>query len=259
MGMSLEGRVALVTGGSRGVGKAISLALAADGATVAVNYRRDEDSARQTVAEIEEAGGKAQAYAASIDDFDQDAEMVAQVEADYGAIGILVNNAGIASRGQSVVDTDPAEMRRVVATHAFGPHYLSAMVLPKMRTLDRGDIVMISSVATRSLGGYGGPYNMGKTAMEALAYTLSKEERPHGIRVNIVAPGLVDTEMGQRLIKATQGVEDIRTLDASMPFGRVCRPEDVANVVYYLVSDQNSYLTGERLYCDGGGPLPMRS
>ena len=100
---------------------------------------------------------------------------------------------------------------------------------------------------------------MGKTAMEALAYTLAKEERRYGIRVNIVAPGLVETDMGKRLIKATQGVQDIRTLDDSMPFGRVCQPQDVANVVDFLVSPQNSYLTGERLYCDGGGPVPTRA
>ena len=251
--MSLAGRVALVTGGGRGVGKGISMSLAAAGATVAVNYRRDEEAAAATVADIIANGGKAQAYAASVDDFEQNAEMVAAIEADHGAVGILVNNAGIASRGQSVVDTDPVEMRRVVATHAFGPHYLASLVVPKMRGLDRGDIIMISSVATRSLSGYGAPYNMGKTAMEALAYTLTKEEREHGIRVNIVAPGLVDTDMGQRLIHAVQGVDDIRTLDESMPFGRVCQPEDVANVVRFLVSNENLYLTGERLYCDGGG------
>ena len=250
---SLAGRVALVTGGGRGVGRGISMALAADGATVAVNYRRDSESAEETVAAIVAAGGKARAYSASVDDYEQNAEMVAAIEADHGAIGILVNNAGIASRGQSVEQTDPAELQRVVATHAFGPHYLSKLVIPKMRTLDRGDIIMISSVDTRSLSGFGAPYNMGKTAMEALAYTLAKEERPYGIRVNIVAPGLVDTDMGQRLMNALQGVEDIRTLDDSMPWGRVCQPEDVANVVTFLVSDANSYLTGERLYCDGGG------
>ena len=119
--MSLAGRVALVTGGGRGVGKGISMSLAAAGATVAVNYRRDEEAAAATVAEIIANGGKAQAYAAPVDDFEQNAEMVAAIEADHGAVGILVNNAGIASRGQSVVDTDPAEMRRVVATHVFGP------------------------------------------------------------------------------------------------------------------------------------------
>ena len=253
--MSIKDRVALVTGGGRGVGKGISLSLAAAGASVAVNYRRDEESAAETVREIEALGGKAIAFSASVDDYEQNAQMVADIERDLGPVSILVNNAGIASRGQSVVDTDPEEMRRVVATHAFGPHYLAALTLPKMRTLGRGDIVMISSVATRSLGPNGAPYNMGKTAMEALAYTLAKEEREHGIRVNIVAPGLVDTDMGQRLIKAVQGVDDIRSLDQSMPFGRVCQPEDVANVVRFLVSDENSYLTGERLYCDGGGQL----
>ena len=253
--MNIKDRVALVTGGGRGVGKGISLSLAAAGASVAVNYRRDEESAAETVREIEALGGKAIAFSASVDDYEQNAQMVADIERDLGPVSILVNNAGIASRGRSVVDTDPEEMRRVVATHAFGPHYLAALTLPKMRTLGRGDIVMISSVATRSLGPNGAPYNMGKTAMEALAYTLAKEEREHGIRVNIVAPGLVDTDMGQRLIKAVQGVEDIRSLDQSMPFGRVCQPEDVANVVRFLVSDENSYLTGERLYCDGGGQL----
>ena len=253
--MSIKDRVALVTGGGRGVGKGISLSLADAGASVAVNYRRDEESAAETVREIEALGGKAIAFSASVDDYEQNAQMVADIERDLGPVSILVNNAGIASRGRSVVDTDPEEMRRVVATHAFGPHYLAALTLPKMRTLGRGDIVMISSVATRSLGPNGAPYNMGKTAMEALAYTLAKEEREHGIRVNIVAPGLVDTDMGQRLIKAVQGVEDIRSLDQSMPFGRVCQPEDVANVVRFLVSDENSYLTGERLYCDGGGQL----
>ena len=155
--MSLAGRVALVTGGGRGVGKGIAMSLAEAGATVAVNYRRDVEAAAATVAEITASGGKAQAYAASVDDFDQNAEMVAAIEADHGAIGILINNAGIASRGRSVVDTDPAEMRRVVATHAFGPHYLAGLVLPKMRELDRGDIIMISSVATRSLGAFGAP------------------------------------------------------------------------------------------------------
>ena len=210
--MSIKDRVALVTGGGRGVGKGISLSLAAAGASVAVNYRRDEESAAETVREIEALGGKAIAFSASVDDYEQNAQMVADIERDLGPVSILVNNAGIASRGRSVVATDPEEMRRVVATHAFGPHYLAALTLPKMRTLGRGDIVMISSVATRSLGPNGAPYNMWKTAMEALAYTLAKEEREHGIRVNIVAPGLVDTDMGQRLIKAVQGVEDILSL-----------------------------------------------
>ena len=252
--MSLQGRVALVTGGGRGVGRAIAVALAEDGADVAINYRRDDAAAAEAVELVERAGGKARAYAASVDDYEQDREMVELVTAEMGPVSILVNNAGIASRGNSVVDTDVAEMRRVVATHAFGPHYLCKLVIPRMRESQRGDIVMISSAATRSLGANGAPYNMGKTAMEALAVTVSKEEKRHGIRVNVVAPGLVETEMGRRLVRATAGVRDIRTLDADSPFGHVCQPEDIANVVRFLVSDANSYVTGERLYVDGSGP-----
>jgi NAD(P)-dependent dehydrogenase (short-subunit alcohol dehydrogenase family) len=251
--MSLSDRVALVTGGGRGIGRAIAIGLAEDGANVAVNFRRDEDSARETVAAIEGLGRKAACYAASVDDYEQDAAMVERVLADFGHVDILVNNAGLASRGQSVADTDPAEMERVVRTHAFAPHYLSKLVLPSMREQPRGDIVMISSAATHYFAGWGGPYNMGKAAMEALAYTLAKEERGHDIRVNIVAPGLVETEMGRRLVKATQGVDDLRSIDKAMPFGHVCQPEEVADAVRYLVSDRATYVTGQRIYVDGGG------
>jgi NAD(P)-dependent dehydrogenase (short-subunit alcohol dehydrogenase family) len=251
--MSLAGRVALVTGGGRGIGRAISLALAEDGADVAVNYRRDDAAAKETVAEIEAQGRAARAYKAGVGSFDEDREMVEAILADFGHVDILVNNAGIASRGNSVLDTDPAELERVVRIHALGPHHLCQLVLPSMRQQSRGDIVMISSTATLGHGANGAPYNMGKAAMEALAYTLAKEERPNGIRVNVVAPGLVETEMGRRLMKATAGVEDLRELDKLMPFGRVCQPEDVANAVRFLVSEGAGYLTGEKLNVHGGG------
>ena len=253
--MTLEGRVALVTGGSRGIGKAISLALAADGADIAVNYRRDADSAAETVAEIEKLGRKAKAYAASVDSWDEDEAMVNQVAADFGHIDILINNAGIASRGNTVYDTDPLEMERVVRTHAFGPFYLSKLVLPHMRTQPRGDVIVISSGATRRFAAHSGPYNMGKAAMEALAWTLFKEERKNNIHVNIVAPGLVDTEMGKRLVRATRGVQEIHELDSDSPFGYVCSPEEIASVVAFLVSDAASYVSGERIYVDGGGAV----
>ena len=252
----LAGRVALVTGGGRGIGKAIAELLAANGATIAVNYRRDSDAAQHTVDGINAAGGSARAYAASIDDADADRAMVDAVIADFGYIDILVLNAGIASRGQSVVDTDPAEMQRVVATHAFGSHHLCRLVVPSMRERRRGDIVMISSVATSRMAANGGPYNMGKAALEALALTLANEERRHGIHVNIVAPGLVETEMGVRLARAMTGrpeMTDLRSLDHDAAFGRVCQPNDVANVVLWLCSEGASYVTGQRIECDGGG------
>jgi NAD(P)-dependent dehydrogenase (short-subunit alcohol dehydrogenase family) len=128
-----------------------------------------------------------------------------------------------------------------------------------MRTTARGDVVMVSSVATDHDGAGGAPYNMGKAAMEALARTLAKEERDHGIRVNIVAPGLVATDMGRRLMKAVAGVDDLTSLDPSFPFGRVCRPDDVAAAVRWLVSDPAGYVTGQRIVVDGGGPRAGRS
>jgi len=253
MKVDLSGRTALVTGASRGIGKAIALSLAEAGADIAVNYRRDTDAAAETVAEIQALGRKAKAYSASVENWDEDERMVAEVLADFGGIGILVNNAGIASRGNSVADTDPAEMERVVRVHAFGPHYLSKLVIPSMRKEGRGDIIMISSVATLGMAGRGGPYNMGKAAMEALALTLAKEERAHGIRTNIVAPSLTVTEMGIRLSKATSGVQDIHELDARSPFGRVSTPEDVAAAVTWLVSSANPYANGQKININGGG------
>jgi 3-oxoacyl-[acyl-carrier protein] reductase len=252
----LEGRVALVTGGGRGIGRAISELLAAHGATIAVNYRRDAEAAAATVAAIHAAGGAAAAFQASVDDADACTAMVDAVVAEFGGLDILVCNAGIASRGNSVVDTDPAEMMRVVAAHAFGSHHLARLSIPHLRNGRRGDIVMISSIAASTHAANGAPYNMGKAAMEALAFTLAKEERPNGIHVNIVAPGLVETEMGLRLSRAVTGnreLQDLRSLDAVAPFGRVCQPLDVANVVLWLCSDGAGYITGQRIVCNGGG------
>ena len=249
----LSGRVALVTGGGRGIGRAIALRLARDGADVAVNYRRDADAAAEVVRAIEAMGRRARAYAASVDRFEECAALVGAVEADFGAVDILVNNAGIASRGQAVADTDPGELERVLRTHAMAPHFMAKLVLPGMRTRPRGDIVMISSVATLYHAANGAPYNMGKAAMDALAWTLAKEERRHNIRTNIVAPGLTVTDMGERLAKATRGVADIHDLAAQSPFGRVSTPEDVAAAVAFFVSADADYVNGQRVCLHGGG------
>lgn len=252
MGSELEGRVALVTGGGRGIGRAISLALAADGADVAVNYRRDEQAARAVVAEVEALGRRARAYRASVDDPGDDELMVAGVLDDFGHVDLLVHNAGVASRGNPVADTDPAEPGRLLGVHALGAHHLCRLVLPSMRTRPRGDVVFVSSAATDRMSANGAPYNMAKAALEALASTLAREERDHGVHVNVVAPGLVETEMGRRLVRAA-GTDDLRELDSAMPFGRVCQPEDVAAVVRFLVSEGAGYLTGERIRVHGGG------
>jgi NAD(P)-dependent dehydrogenase (short-subunit alcohol dehydrogenase family) len=244
-------RVALVTGGSRGIGRACALALAADGFDVAINFRRDVDAAGDAVRAVESAGGRARAFQASVESARDDEAMVRTVLDEFGVIDTLVHAAGIASRGRTVVETDPAELERVVAVHAFGAHHLCRLVVPSMRDRPRGDVVFISSAAARLLAANSAPYNMAKASLEALARTLAKEERRHGIHVNVVAPGLVVTEMGRRLVKA-MGVDDIASLDAGAPFGRVCRPEDVAAVVRFLCSEEAGYVSGQVIGVDGG-------
>lgn len=248
-----------MTGGGRGIGRAISEQLATAGAAVAVNFRRDAEAAADTVAAIEAEGGVARAYAASVDDADAMAAMVESISGDLGPVDLLVCNAGIASRGNSVADTDPDEFLRVLHTHAVGAHHSCRLVVPGMRSAPRGDIVIISSVATQSYGPNGAPYSMGKAAQEALAYTLAKEEMPNGIHVNIVAPGLVETEMGVRLARAITGrreMDDLRSLDADYPYGRVCQPDDVAEVVVSLCT--MGYVNGQRIAVDGGGGSARR-
>ncbi len=248
--MSLKGRVALVTGGNRGIGKGSARGLAQDGADIAINYRGNEDEARKTLEEVRALGVRAEIYQAGVDDYAAVRDMVAKVAADFGQIDILVNNAGIASKGRSVADTDPDEFERVVRTHAFGTFYATHEVIPHLRKRPRGDIIMVSSAATRRWMANGTPYNVGKASIEAIAFGVAKEERANNIRVNVVAPGVVETDMGRRLLKA-RGVADPREADATAPFGRVCQPEDLSNVVRWLVSEQNSYVTGERIYVDG--------
>ncbi|MBX9729170.1 MAG: SDR family NAD(P)-dependent oxidoreductase, partial [Sphingopyxis sp.] len=156
--IDLSGRTALVTGGSRGIGRGIALALARAGADIAINYRRDEDAARETAEAVRALGRRAEIYAAQVAEPEACDAMVAAVARDFGGFDILINNAGIASTGRSVADTEAAELNRVMAVHALAPHYLSRAALPHLRKHGRSDIIMISSVATDSLAANGAPY-----------------------------------------------------------------------------------------------------
>ncbi len=251
--IDLTGRTALVTGASRGIGRGIALALARAGADIAINYRKDEDAALETAVAIRALGRRAEIYAASVGEAEQCEGLVAAVAHDFGGFDILINNAGIASSGRSVADTDPSELVRLMAVHAMAPHYMSHYALPHLRLRERSDIVIISSVATDGYAANGAPYNMGKAASEALAYTMAKEEMPHGVRVNVVKPALTVSDMGMRLAKAVAGVADIHDLDKGFPFGRVATPDDVAAAVVWLVSDANPYCSGQAIAINGSG------
>ena len=250
--MNLEGKVAFVTGGGRGIGAGCSIALAKAGADIALTYRKDNNAAIETASEVERFGRKALVLQCDVSQEEDVAPAVQQAVDQLGNIDILIANAGIASRGSSVYDTPTAEFRRLFDTHIMGAIWSCKAVLDSMRKQGDGHIIIISSVATIHHAPQGAPYNMAKAAMESLMWTLSKEEGPNGIRVNAIGPGLIETEMGRRLSKA-RGAADIKELYETHPFGRVGQPEDIGNLAAFLCSDEGSYVSGQIIYVHGGG------
>jgi NAD(P)-dependent dehydrogenase (short-subunit alcohol dehydrogenase family) len=248
----LDDRVALVTGGSRGIGRAITLELGASGAAVVVNYRRNEEAANDVVERITAVGGRAIAVEASVADPAAVETLADSALEAFGAVDILIANAGIASRGHSIADTDPDEFLQVMLTHTLSVQRLLRRLLPGMRSRERADVIAISSSELGAMRANGAPYNMAKAALEALAMTLAHEELAHGVHVNVVAPGLVVTDMGARLVRAKLGIDDVTELDEIQPLGRLVRPEDVARVVRFLVSEDAAMITGQRIVVDGG-------
>ncbi|ARE37843.1 hypothetical protein A0W34_30470 (plasmid) [Rhodococcus sp. BH4] len=246
--------VAVISGASRGVGRALALRLAADGYDIAGTWNRNEAAAQQVRSEIESIGRRATMYCNDVADGEATAGLVEAILADHGRVDTLVHNAGIASRGRFVADTTSVEIARVMGVHAMGAFHLCSALAPTIRLSDRGSVVLISSTATSYPGAGGAPYMMGKAALEALGTTLALEERTHGTRVNVIAPGLIVTEMGDRLAHALTGAENAAALDEKTPFGRVTRPEDIADLVSFLASDAARQITGQRIEIHGGCP-----
>jgi NAD(P)-dependent dehydrogenase (short-subunit alcohol dehydrogenase family) len=252
----LQGRIALVTGGSRGIGRAICLRLANDGADIAINYANSADAANEVAEEVRALGRRAEVYQADVADREAVNTMCEQAITAFGQIDILVNNAGIGSSGidrPTITEATQEQWELLFGANLWGPIHMCRALVPHMRAADRSDVIMISSVASLNMGPRMGLYSIGKVGAEALAHTLAKEEREHGMRVNIVAPGLVDTDMGRKLITLLPGSDDMRERDASSPFGFVCTPADIAAEVAHLVSDDARYVTNQRIYVNGGG------
>jgi 3-oxoacyl-[acyl-carrier protein] reductase len=233
-------RVALVTGGSRGIGKAIAISLADAGAAVAVNYREKAAEAQAVAEEIRRNGGKAMAIAADVSKADEVARMMAAVERAVGPIDILVNNAGVGLiRG--VDDLTEADFDLTIAVNLKSVFLCTQAVIPGMRQRKWGRIVNISSGAARGAGGVGPHYNASKAGMEGMTRGYAARLVKDGITVNAVAPSLIETDMVRQGLASSA---------SRIPLGRFGTPQECAQVVMMLVG--NAYMTGQTVALSGG-------
>jgi len=251
--MSDARRAAIVTGASRGIGRAIAQALADDGFQVAVNYLSRDLEARELVDKISAGGGAARAFRANVSDPAECARLVEGALAAFGRLDVLVNNAGISLTGVPVADLPAEDWERMLRINLSGPFYLIKAVLPHMRQRRSGHIVNLSSNVTQRFPATYGAYTVSKAGVDALTRVLAKEEGPNGIRVNAIAPGPIATDMFAQAL-AVMGPERADAFVKSIPLGRTGRPEEIASAVRFLVSEAASYLTGQVVYVNGGGP-----
>jgi 3-oxoacyl-[acyl-carrier protein] reductase len=242
----LRGRVALVTGGSRGIGAAVCRELAAAGAEVAVNYVRDAAAADRVCAEVREAGGRAQAVPGDVSTPEGAAALVGRVEAEVGPIAILVCNAGI-TRDNLIMKLSDDDWRSVIDTNLGGAFFACRAVARPMLKRRAGAIVTMSSVV--GVHGNAGQtnYAASKAGLLGLTKSLAKELGTRGIRVNAVAPGYISTELTDALPEPAR-----EAILGQTPLGRLGDPDDVARAVRFLVSDAAAFVTGDVLAVDGG-------
>lgn len=241
----LEGRVALVTGGARGIGRAIALRLAEDGARVAIVDLAD--SGADTARDIEQATGRATTFVKA--DISKEAEAraaVAATEAAVGPVDILVNNAGI-TRDNLLLIMDEGDWDAVLAVNLKGAFLMSKAVMRGMIKRRQGSIVNISSVVGRRGNASQTNYSAAKAGLIGLTKSLAREIASRNVRVNALAPGYIETEMTAALPEAARNA-----IIQQIPFGRIGSPETVADAVAFLASDSASYITGAVLAVDGG-------
>lgn len=244
--MRFEGKTALVTGASRGIGKAIAKALAAEGAMVIVNYNGSKEAAEQTVAEIQAEGGQAVSYGCSVADAEAVEAMIKQSIAEHGRLDILVNNAGI-TRDNLILKMKEEDFDAVLNTNLKGVFHTCRYVARQMLKQKSGCIVNISSIS--GVMGNAGQTNYAASKAGVIGFTksLARELASREIRVNAIAPGFIETEMTDKLSQAA-----VDAGKGQIPFGRFGKAQEVAKAVCFLASEDASYITGQVLHVDGG-------
>jgi glucose 1-dehydrogenase len=253
--MKLSGKVALVTGASSGIGRAAALALAQEGADVALNYFTMPESAQELARQIQVLGRKALLFPADVSNQDAVEDMVAQTAALLGRLDILVSSAVYSDR-EPFVTANMSGFRRTIDVSMWGPFYaLRASVNQMIRQGQGGNAVIVSSPQARVAIPGSMAYNMAKAATDQMARTAAVELLSHRIRVNILYPGWTDTP-GERKFFSE---EVLRRSGPNLPWGRMARPEEIARGVVFLVDPESDYITGTTLSIDGGSQLPWWS
>jgi len=244
----LTGRIALVTGASRGIGESIAKLLAAHGAHVIVSSRKVDDCQR-VVNEIVAEGGKAEAHACHIGDLDQIKGIFSYIRETHGKLNILVNNAAANPYFGHVLDTDLGAYQKTVDVNIRGYFFMSVEGGKLMRDNGGGAIVNVASVNGIIPGAFQGIYSITKASVISMTKTFAKECAGSGIRVNALLPGATDTKFASALVKNDA---ILNSLLPHVPMGRVAQPDEMAGAVLYLVSDAASYTTGSCITADGG-------
>lgn len=242
----LTGKVALVTGASRGIGRAIAVEMAKEGASIVINYSKDDEGAQRTLEEIKSVNGYGIIIKQDISSLESCKIMIDEIVATMGKIDILVNNAGISTIGL-FMDAQEEDIAKIINTNLMGPVYLTKQALQYMVPRSSGNIINVSSMWGEVGASCEVLYSTTKGGLNLFTKALAKEMAMSNIRVNGIAPGVIDTKMNEVFSE-----EDRKSLEEEIPLGRFGTSEEIGKLAVFLASDDSSYITGQIIRADGG-------